>query len=213
MILDFAELSQGRAHRALISIVVPRPIAFVSTRSPEGRHNLAPFSYYMGVSSKPPAIAIAVNARAGRLKDTSRNIEATAEFVVNAATEALFGPIVESSGDYAPEIDEFAIAGLTPAACLRVAAPRVAESPVSLECRLLSHLDVGEPPSLTRLIVGEVLIAHVRDELWRDGMVDAGELRPLARLGGQFYATLGRVLERDRPRVDEAGRPLRRGVE
>lgn len=207
MILDFTTLSPGRAYRFLISAIVPRPIAFVSTLSPEGVRNLAPFSYFMGVGSKPPTLAISVIKRDGNLKDTGRNIVETREFVVNAATEDIARQVNLASGDYAPEVDEFAVTGLTPVASERVRPPRVAESPIHLECRLYRVLDVGEPPLESRLIVGEVLLAHVRDELWEEAMVRVDRLRPIARLGGGFYTGLGEVFAMDRPKVDEAGRP------
>src|SRR5258708_39831345 len=111
MEIDPAALSNSRRYRLLISAVVPRPIAFVSTRSRDGRDNLAPFSFYMGVGSDPPMIALSVSARDGGLKDTARNFEDTGEFVINAATEELASAINESSGEGAPEVDEFDRAG------------------------------------------------------------------------------------------------------
>ena len=207
MLLDLSTLSPGRAYRFLISAIVPRPIAFVSTVSPLGARNLAPFSYFMGVGSKPPTLAISILKRDGRLKDTARNILETGEFVVNAATEELAARVTLASGDYAADVDEFGLTGLTPAPCERVRAPRVAESPVSLECRLYRSFEIGEPPLDVALIVGEVLVAHVRDELWADGMVQADKLRPIGRLGANLYAPLGEIFAIDRPRADAEGRP------
>lgn len=208
MLLDLSTLSPGRAYRFLISAIVPRPIAFVSTRSRDGAPNLAPFSYFMGVGSKPPTLALSVIKREGRLKDTARNILETGEFVVNVATEELIAPVNLASGEYAPEVDEFALTGLTPAPAERVRAPRVAESPVNLECRLHRSLEIGEAPFDVTLIVGEVLVAHVRDDLWADGMVRADRLRPLARMGAKLFAPVGEVIELARPEVDGEGRPL-----
>ncbi len=208
MELDLSELSPGRAYRLLISAVVPRPIAFVSTLSKDGVRNLAPFSYYMAVCSKPPTIAISILRRGERHKDTARNVLETGEFVVNASTEDLAQAVNRASGDYAPHFDEFEMTGLTPLPSRRVRPPRVAESPVQLECRLHRWLDVGEDPFRTTLLLGEVLFAHVRDELWEEAMVRADRLRPLARLGANLYATLGPILAMDRPAVDPAGNPL-----
>ena len=208
MLLDLATLSPGRAYRFLTSAVVPRPIAFVSTVSPAGARNLAPFSYFMGVGSKPPTIAISIIAREGRLKDTARNILDTGEFVVNVVGEELAAQVNLASGEYAPDVDEFAVTGLTPARSERIRSPRVAESAVSLECRLHRCFEIGEPPLDVRLIVGEVLVAHVRDELWADGMVQVDKLRPLARLAAGSFAPLGRAFVLERPKVDEGGRPL-----
>ena len=209
MHIDIAAVSPGRAYRLLISAVVPRPIAFVSSLSAEGRRNLAPFSFFMGVGSHPPTLAISVIQRQGAFKDTARNIFDTGEFVVNAATESLAESVCRASGDYAPDIDEFELTGLTPVSSERVRPPRVAESPWSLECRLYRSMKIGEHEAASHLIVGEVLFAHVRDDLWSEGMVDAERLRPISRLGANLYATLGRVFALDRPKVDAEGRPLR----
>lgn len=209
MFLDLATLSPGRAYRFLTSAIVPRPIAFISTVSAEGARNLAPFSYFMGVGSKPPTLAVSIIKRDGRLKDTARNILATGEFVVNVATEELAARVTLASGEYAPEVDEFALTGLTPAPCERVRAPRVTESPVNLECRLHRSFDLGEAPFDVTLIIGEVLVAHVRDDLWAEGMIQADRLRPIGRLGAHFYAPLGEIFGIDRPQVDERGRPLK----
>jgi len=208
MQIDIAQTSPGKAYRMLISAIVPRPIAFVSTVSAAGERNLAPFSFFMGVTSQPLTLAISVFHRQGVPKDTAANILETGEFVVNAATEELAERVALASGDYAREWDEFALTGLTPAPSERVRPPRVAESPVSLECRLHKSVVIGEPPSATHLIVGEVVFAHVRDDLWAEGMIDAEKLRPIARLGANLYGTLGRVIAIDRPKVDEQGRPL-----
>lgn len=208
MEIDFAELSPGRAYRFLISAVVPRPIAFVSSRSEDGVRNLAPFSYYMGVGPRPPTIAISIQRRAGKHKDTARNILTTREFVVNASTRSLAAAVNRASGDFAPHLDEFALAGLTPVPSRRVRPERVAESPVQMECRLHAHLDVGEEPWVSTLVVGEILLAHVRDELWEEAMIQAERLDPLARLGANLYTGLGEILAMDRPQVDEAGNPV-----
>src|SRR5687768_8889521 len=136
MHFDPDSLSVSRRYQLMISLIVPRPIAFVSTRGSDGRTNLAPFSYFMGVASDPPLLAISVSARAGTLKDTARNILDTVEFVVTAATETIAEAVNRASGDWPPDTDEFALTGLTPAPSERVAPPRVAESPFSLECRV-----------------------------------------------------------------------------
>jgi flavin reductase (DIM6/NTAB) family NADH-FMN oxidoreductase RutF len=207
MQIDIATASPGRAYRMLISVIVPRPIAFVSSLSASGERNLAPFSFFMGVGSHPLSLAISVIRRQGALKDTAANILETKEFVVNSATEELAERVNQASGDYHRGLDEFEITGLTPVSCERVRPPRVAESPVSLECRLYGSMVVGEEPNAAHLLVGEVVYAHVRDDLFEDAMVNAEKLRPVARLGANLYATLGRVFAQDRPKVDAEGRP------
>jgi len=204
--LDPSALSASQRYRWLISLVVPRPIAFVSTRAPDGTLNLAPFSYFMGVSSDPFVIAIAVSQREGRPKDTAHNIAATGEFVVNAAGQSHAAAINCASGDWDPDVDEFALAGLTAAPSLRVAPPRVAEAAFALECRLERTIILGAPPRQTSLILGEVVWLHVRDDVLedaRDGVpqfADPERMRPLARLGRNLYSTLGTPFALDRPR-------------
>lgn len=208
MQLDLSTLSPGRAYRFLISAVVPRPIAFVSSLSPEGARNLAPFSYFMGVGPTPPTVAISIIRRRGALKDTARNILQTGEFVINSAVEEIARQLNRTSGDYAPGIDEFQIAGLTPVDSVKVKPPRVAECPVQLECRVYRTMDVGNAPQISTLIVGEVLLAHVRDDLWEDAMIQADRLKPISRLGATRYAKLGEIFAMERPEVDDEGRPL-----
>src|SRR5262249_40067422 len=134
--IDPAQLDRRAAYKLMISLIVPRPIAWVSTVSPEGAHNLAPFSYFNGISSHPPIVMIAVGARHGERKDTWRNIQQTGEFVVNVVVPELVDAMVLSSGEFPPEVDEFKEAGVSPLPSKRIKPPRIAESPVSLECAL-----------------------------------------------------------------------------
>jgi flavin reductase (DIM6/NTAB) family NADH-FMN oxidoreductase RutF len=202
MTIDPGDLSRRDAYSLFISTIVPRPIAFVSTLSSSGRPNLAPFSFFMGVTSDPPTLAVAVGRRQGRAKDTARNIEERGEFVVNVVTESIARPMVLTSGDFAPEIDEFEEAGLTPLPSTRVAPPRVKESPVHMECRLERILSIGR--SQTALIIGEVVLFHIDDQLWNGDAVDAGRLQPLGRLGGALYAPITATWEIPRPEIDPA---------
>jgi flavin reductase (DIM6/NTAB) family NADH-FMN oxidoreductase RutF len=207
MEIDPNELSPSRRYRWLVSLIVPRPIAFVSTRAPDGTLNLAPFSFFMGVSSDPPVLALAISQREGEPKDTARNILESREFVVNAAGEAQAEAINRTAGDWDADIDEFALAGLTPAPARCVAPPRVLESAFALECRLHQAIPVGEETRQTLLILGDIVWMHVRDEVLEDpreepdaAYADAERLRPLARLGRNLYTGLGKVRSLDRPR-------------
>ena len=206
MEIDPATLSTSRRYRWLISLIVPRPIAFVSSRAADGTLNLAPFSFFMGVSADPPVLAIAVSQRAGARKDTAANVLATHEFVVNAAGEDHAEAINRASGDWDPDVDEFALAGLAPESSHRVAPPRVAGVAFALECRLQGSLAVGAPPRETTLLLGEIVWLHVRDDVLEDEgqpdgarYADATRLRPLARLGRNLYTGLGPLLALDRP--------------
>lgn len=201
MIIDPRDTARASLYQALIGIVVPRPIAFISTRGPSGRTNLAPFSFFNAVGSAPPVISVAINPRRGLPKDTLRNIRETQEFVVNAATESLFERLVQTSGDWPEEVSEFELTGLTAVPSVRVQAPRVAESPVHLECRLYREVEVGD----TTLVLGEIVYIDVDDAVLTDGRIDPEKLRPIARLGGDGYADLGRVRHLARPRVAPGG--------
>lgn len=197
-----SELRGRDLYRLLTSIIVPRPIAWVGTRSPDGHDNLAPFSFFMGVTSKPPSVAISV-ARAGRdqLKDTAENIFATGVFTVSIPSVAQLEAVARSAARYPPGVSELEQAGLTPVSGRVVAAPYPAEAGVSLECRTIHTHDFGT----AHLIVGEVVVFHIHDDLVvrSEGRttVDVGRLDPLSRLGGLDYAQLGPLLQRAVPTV------------
>ncbi len=200
-----ASALRGREiYRLLTSIVVPRPIAWVGTRSLGGVDNLAPFSFFMGVSSKPPAVAISV-ARAGRdrLKDTGQNILDTGVFTVSIPSAGQLEQVAATAAQFPGGVSEFSQVSLTPCAGTQVNAPYPKEAGVSLECRCIHTHDLGT----THLIVGEILVFHLQDHLVRntDGrmLVDAGALDPLSRLGGIDYATLGPRLQAVVPSVED----------
>jgi flavin reductase (DIM6/NTAB) family NADH-FMN oxidoreductase RutF len=197
-VIDPAALEPRDAYRLLISVVVPRPIAWVSSVGADGTRNLAPFSFFNVVGNAPLTIMVSISQRAGRPKDTLRNVQETGEFVVNIVDEALVERMNQTSGEYAYEVDEFARGGLTPAPAAVVKPPRVAEAAVALEARLSQVVPVAAT-SYT-MILGHVVRLHLRDGLLRsNGLVDAERLRPVARLGGDEYATLGRVFALARP--------------
>jgi flavin reductase (DIM6/NTAB) family NADH-FMN oxidoreductase RutF len=198
VILDPGTISPGDFYRFMISVIVPRPIAFVSTMNADGQHNVAPFSYYNAITNQPPLIGISINHRRGNPKDTYRNIEHTGEFVVNTVDEALGARMVQTSGEWPEDVDEFQLAGLTPVPSDLVKPPRVGESPVSLECRLYRSIELGT----TFFVVGEILRAHVRDDVLSEGRVDIARLKPLGRLGGDGYSVVRDVIHLPRPRVD-----------
>lgn len=199
MILDPQSLSPGAMYRFMIGVIVPRPIAFVSTRDADGRLNLAPFSYFTPLTNRPPLVGFSVQSRDGAPKDTACNIEETREFVINIVSESMAEGMVLTSGEWPPHVDEFALAGFTPAPSERVAPPRVAESPVSLECRLHQIVELGA----ARFVVGEVVLAHVADGVLDDhGHVDPARLAPLGRLGGDAYVPLRDIVRIARPVVE-----------
>src|SRR5215212_195298 len=179
MIINPSDLEEREAYKLLIGSVVPRPIAWTSTVSREGTYNLAPFSFFTVASRNPPMLCISVGPRQGDrgpTKDTLDNIRETEEFVINIVSLSLSNTMHESSKNHPPEADEFEKAGLTPAPCEVVNAPRVEEAGVSMECLLDRVLLLGTD----HLIIGRMVRFHVRDELYgENGRIDVAGLDPL----------------------------------
>ena len=193
-----SDLEPRAAYRLLISVVVPRPIGWTSTIGIDGSLNLAPFSFFNAVSNAPLTVMISVGQRKSKPKDTLRNAQETGEFVINIVNEDLAVAMNETSGEWAYEVNEFDRAGVTPAASIDVKPPRVAEAPIALECRVTQIVPVID--TTYTLILGRVLRFHLQSEVLRpNGLVDAARLKPLARLSGDEYATLGSVFEMKRP--------------
>jgi len=200
MILDPRVVSTPDIYRALISVVVPRPIAFVSTLGSDGRTNVSPFSFFNAIASAPPLVGIAILDRAGDPKDTLRNIRETREFVANLVSEPMLDAMVRTSGDWPAGVSEFEVAGLTEAPSERVKPPSVAESPVHLECTLHQEIALGT----SFLLVGEVVMLRVRDDVVTDGRVDPMKLQAVGRLGGELYSLMREVVKVSRPRVERS---------
>ncbi|MES2786762.1 MAG: flavin reductase family protein [Pseudomonadota bacterium] len=186
------DLDPQRTYRLLTGIVVPRPIAWVCTRSAAGVVNIAPFSAFTFVSTKPPMIGINVGRKAGVLKDTGRNIHESGEFVVHIADETMIDALHESAVEHPPEISEVDLLGLHTVPSDFLSVPRLKEPSIAMECRLHQAIAFGDTGS--EFMVGEILAFHLRDGLMRDGKIDSQELNPVCRLGGPNYATLGRVI-------------------
>lgn len=188
------------AYRLLISVVGPRPIAWVSTLGTDGTLNLAPFSFFNAVANRPLTVMVSIARRGDAPKDTLRNIQDTGEFVLNLADEALARQMNESSGEWPYDVDEFERAGLTTAPSVDVKPPRVAEAAIALEARLSQVVPVNG--TCYTIVLGHVVRFHLREGLLREnGLVDALKARPIGRLGGDEYATVGRVFEMKRPAV------------
>jgi flavin reductase (DIM6/NTAB) family NADH-FMN oxidoreductase RutF len=171
----------------MIGVIVPRPIALVSTVSVDGIRNLAPFSFFTGISSKPPLICFCPGPRSepGPRKDTLINVSMTKEFVVNIVSEEIAEAMNLTSGEYPSGVDEFDVAGLTPAPSDLVKPPRVAESHVSMECRLALAIEFSQEPGGGNLIVGEILRFHLDERVISENLrIDPDKLRAVGRMGG-----------------------------
>lgn len=183
-------------HRLMIGSIVPRPIAFVSTKSKNGILNLAPFSYFNGVCSNPPTIMFAPARRGydGLTKDTLNNIRDTKEFVVNIVSEEIVEPMVACATDFEKEVNEFEVSRLTPVDSVKVAPPCVKESKVSFECRLQTIVPVGEAePGGGFVVIGNIVMFHVDDDVYRDGRIDLDALKPVGRLAGNNYSRINDI--------------------
>lgn len=187
-----AERAKRDNFKTLLSAVLPRPIAFVSTVSADGVPNLAPFSFFNGVGSNPPAVIFSPCTKAdGTSKDTIVNLRAVPEFVVNVVPYSIREAMNEASYAYGPEVDEFAAAGFTPLASRFVRPMRAAESPVHLECRLIQIVPVGDGPLSANICIGEILCFHIADtHFLADGTVDVNKIDLVGRLGGEDYSTI-----------------------
>ena len=192
----------------LTGVVVPRPIAFVSTVSTEGIVNLAPYSFFNAVSYDPPTIVFSssryAGAKRGKTKDTLLNIEETGEFVVNVVVDDIAGAMNSTAAEFPAEVDEFDIAGLTQVPSDIVAPPRVGESPVNMECRLNQVVTIGEGRGQHGLVIGEIVLMHVRDDLIDGHRINHQKLKPTGRLAGNMYCYTADTFELVRPAYDSS---------
>ena len=193
----------GLKHDPFKSLVVPRPIGWISTQDSEGVVNLAPYSFFNGVASDPPMVMFSSNGKhlEGPHKDSARNVTETGEFVCNLAVWDLREQMNQTSAMVDRDVNEFELAGLTPIPSRIVKPPRVAESPVHLECVHVTTVELPtrdpQRPNLT--VFGEVVGVHIDERVIKDGMIDMQALKPIARLGYFDYTVVERVFTMKRP--------------
>jgi flavin reductase (DIM6/NTAB) family NADH-FMN oxidoreductase RutF len=192
MRIDPAYLDPETAYRLITGVVVPRPIAWVTSLSATGVLNLAPFSAFTFVSPKPPMLAISVGRKGGIYKDTAQNILNNEEYVVHIADSSLMNAVHESSTEHPPDVSEVEELRLSTLPGERIKVPRLAAAPIAMECRFRQCLEFGETRS--RLIVGEVLVFHIRDGLLNNGKIETEALDPIARIAGPRYAKMGEIV-------------------
>ncbi len=187
-------------NRVLTGVIVPRPIAFVSTMSKSGQINVAPYSFFNAVAYDPPTIVFSSSRRAGdKSKDTLAHIEETGEFVVNIVVDEIAEAMNQTAAEYPTDVSEFQIAGLTPVPSQQVSAPRVAESPVNMECRLQQVVPIGEGSHEHGLVIGQVVLLHIRDDIIDGHRINHANLKPTGRLAGNMYCHTSDVFEMVRP--------------
>lgn len=201
MTLDFSALSVRDSYQWMISTITPRPIAWVSTISAEGKTNLAPYSFFQGVCANPPTLMfVPVNTRDGAKKDTVLNIEAVPEFVVNLVSHQLGTKMSDTAAMLPHGQSEFEAFDISSAPSTKVRPPRVAGAPVAFECAFDQVVHIGEGPLAANVIFGRILMAHVRDEvLDRDGKPDSTKLDLIGRMGGEDYTTTRDTFTIERP--------------
>ena len=186
------DLAPRERYKVLAGFVLPRPIAWVTSLSGNGVVNLAPFSAFTFVSPKPPMLAISVGRKGGIYKDTAQNILNNEEYVVHIADSSLMTAVHESSTEHPPDVSEVEELRLSTLPGERIKVPRLAAAPIAMECRFRQCLEFGETRS--RLIVGEVLVFHIRDGLLNNGKIKTEALDPIARIAGPRYAKLGEIV-------------------
>jgi len=201
MQLDFSTLPARDAYRWMSSTIMPRPIAWVSTISPEGVTNLAPFSFFQGICANPPTLMfVPVNNRQGQPKDTVRNIEAVPEFVVNLVSHQLGEQMNHTAALLPYGESEFSAFGIESAASEKIRPPRVAAAPVAYECKLDRIVHIGEGPLAANVVFGRILTLHVHDEMLNAaGLPDSRKLDLIGRMGGDDYITTRDTFTMERP--------------
>ena len=199
MEINPADITIREMYKLITGTIVPRAIGWVSTVNAQGQPNLAPFSYFTAVCAKPPTILFCpgVRGRDVSLKDTLKNIHANGDFVVNIVTEALAEAMNITATELPAEVNEFELAGLTAVPSVRVAPPRLAESPVNYECKVAEIVDIGDGGKGSgSVVIGEVMHLHVADEVLQPNFhIDIQALRPIGRLAGPNYAYIRETFE------------------
>jgi len=204
-LINVKDLSRRQKYRLQSSLIVPRPIAWVSTRSADGVPNLAPFSYFNAVSADPMLVAVSIGSRQGRPKDTLVNIRDSGAFCLNLVTERHLRAMSLSSGEYTPEVDEFEVTGLTMGQASEVDAPYVVEAPAVLECTIFKEVSLGTSES--SLVIGEIHVVRLcpeARELWDRDFLDVREWVPVGRLWGGLYSLVKDTPQLERPEVGPA---------
>ena len=190
MEFDPATLPWQSVYKLLTGAILPRPIGWISTVNPAGQPNLAPFSFFNVAGANPAHVLFCPMIRTGtrQPKDTLRNVRDTGEFVVNIFGEDLLHAMNLTSGEWPPEVNEFELAGLSKAPSLHVRPPRVAESPMHLECQVTQIVDLGDQPGGSSVVIGRVLHIHVSEDiLIGEDKINLQALRPVGRLVGNGY--------------------------
>lgn len=184
MKIDPNVLNKRDVHELIMSAVVPRPIAWISSIGKDGIFNLAPYSAFSTLCLKPSIVSIQIGWKPnGQKKDTLINIEYSNDFVINIVNETLVSAMIKTSAAFPLNVDEFKEVGLTPKKADKVKSPMVKESPVNMECRLLQVMNFGNVPDGSCVVIAEVILIHIKKELWNGNYIDPSKLRAVGRIG------------------------------
>lgn len=197
-----ADYQVHEIYKLMVGLIVPRPVALVSTVDKDGVPNVAPFSFFNGVGSNPPTVLFcpALRSSGDKRKDTLRNVEQTGEFVINIVSDAIAAAANATAADVGPEVDEFLIAGLTAIPSEAVRPPRVAESPAQFECKLLQIVFTGQAPGAGVVVLGEIVRVHVAAYLEHNFRVDPAGLDAVGRMAGNTWVHTRERFELERPK-------------
>lgn len=189
-------------YKLMVGLIVPRPVALVSTVDKDGVRNVAPFSFFSGVGSNPPTVLFcpALRSSGDHRKDTLRNVEQTGEFVINIVSDSIAAAANATAADVGPEVDEFLLAGLTAIPSEAVRAPRVAESPAQFECKLLQIVFTGQAPGAGVIVLGEVVRVHVAAHLEHNFRIDPAALDAVGRMAGNTWVHTRERFDLERPK-------------
>ncbi len=193
MQIDPKKLDWQASYRLLSSVIIPRPIAFISTYNCDRVSNLAPYSYFCTIGDSPPMVVVAPSLRNGVKKDTARNIEQLKDFVINMVTEPLLEPMIIAAKDFSPDESEFDATGLTPIPSVLVKSPRLKESPINIECTLREIFTY--PKSQYTIYMGEILHYHIADEFFdENNKIDVTKIPLIGRLSGEYYTRISEII-------------------
>lgn len=200
--IDPKQLSAKENYKFLTGSIIPRPVAFVTTKTKEGIVNAAPFSYFNVVSSTPPLISISVQRVNGEPKDTARNAMEAGEFVVHISDETYVEAINKTAASLPPDESEVELAHLTPVDSTKIGVPGLKEASIRFECVLERSIPLGgsEESPACDLLIGEIVQYHINEDLYEDGRIDAAGLKPVSRLAGNNYSKLGEIFTLERPK-------------
>ncbi len=197
--IDPKQISERDNYKLLIGTIIPRPIAFVTTKSKEGIVNGAPFSYFNIVSSNPPMVSISVQ-RSGNLKDTARNIYGNEEFVVHIVDDENVEKVNITAASLPPTESEIELANLTLVDSESISVPGVKEAKVRMECKLVKAVSLGGDGPGSDLFIGEVVRFHIKESIYEEGRTDPRGLNAVSRLAGSNYAEIGNIFSIERPK-------------